>query len=411
MTAPAGRVAEQAARASFGRLVAFLSARSRDVAGAEDALADALVLALERWPASGVPDNPDAWLLTVARRRIIDRARRVDRSDGLIHRLQLAREEAEAAMNDPSGFPDERLALLFVCAHPSIDASARTPLMLQTVLGLSAERIASAFLTSPAAMTKRLTRAKAKIQEAGIAFAIPCESDLGPRLDAVLAAIYAAYGLGWDDAFGTDGKRAGLAEEALWLGRLMEDLLPAEPETEGLLALMLFCEARRDARRDHEGAYVTIAAQDTALWSAELIEAAEEILRSAGARGRPGRYQLEAAIQAVHAARRTTGTVDWSAILMLYEGLVSVAPTIGAHVGRAAALSEAGCLEAALQALDALEAAMVETYQPFWATRAHAMERLGRPAEAESDFARAAELSEDAAVRAYLLERRRRLAN
>lgn len=201
--------AERAARETFGRLVAFLAARSRDVAAAEDALADALVSALERWPDQGVPDNPEAWLLTVARRRAIDRGRRAARHIAAGERLSLAREEAEAATANPSGFPDDRLALLLVCAHPSIDLAVRTPLMLQTVLGLSADRIASAFLVTPAAMTKRLTRAKVKIAEAGVPFSLPGPDDLASRLDAVLAAIYAAFGLGWDDAPGGDRGTSG----------------------------------------------------------------------------------------------------------------------------------------------------------------------------------------------------------
>jgi RNA polymerase sigma-70 factor (ECF subfamily) len=297
VSAPVARAAERAARESFGRLVAYLAARSRDVAGAEDALADALVLALERWPKGGVPDNPDAWLLTVARRRLIDRSRRTGLDPGVSERLQLAQDEAEAVLSNPSGFPDERLALLFVCAHPSIDSASRTPLMLQTVLGLSADRIASAFLTSPAAMTKRLTRAKAKIGEAGVPFAIPDRAELAPRLEAVLAAIYAAYGLGWDDAFAS-GRRADLADEAIWLGRLVAQLLPGEPESKGLLALMLFCEARREARRDAGGGFVALGSQNAALWSSNLIEEAEDMLRRAAHAGRMGRYQLEAAIQA-----------------------------------------------------------------------------------------------------------------
>ena len=410
MTAPAARAAERAARESFGRLVAYLAARSRDVAGAEDALADALVLALERWPVEGVPDSPDAWLLTVARRRLIDRGRRVALDPGVLERLQLAQEEAEAAVRHAAGFPDERLALLFVCAHPSIEPASRTPLMLQAVLGLSADRIASAFLTSPAAMTKRLTRAKAKIQAAGVTFSVPDPAELAPRLEAVLAAIYAAYGLGWDDAFG-GGRRADLVEEAIWLGRLVAQLLPDEPEAEGLLALMLFSEARREARRDAAGAYVPLLLQDASSWSSTLIEEAQDVLRRAASARRIGRYQLEAAIQSVHVERRHSGVVDWTAILLLYEGLTALNPTLGVLVGRAAALCEAGHPDAALAALNEIEPSRVEAYQPFWATRAHVLGRLGQVVEATAAYGRAAGLCEDPAVRAYLLDRRLSLAS
>ncbi len=406
--------AEQAARNSFGRLVAYLAARSLDVAGAEDALADALVSALERWPTAGIPDNPDAWLLTVARRRLIDRARHAGLAGGVADRLQLAQDEAEAAVIDASGFPDERLALLFVCAHPAIEPSSRTPLMLQIVLGFTADRIASAFLVSPPAMTKRLTRAKAKIRDAGIAFTLPDRDVLASRLKAVLAAIYAAYGLGWDDAFASDHKRVGLAEEAIFLGHLVVELLPGEPESEGLLALMMFCEARRDARRaadGADGAYVPIGEQKTASWSQALIDQAEEVLRRAATKGRMGRYQLEAAIQAVHIQRRVTNAVDWTAIVLLYEGLAALSPTLGATVGLAAARCEAGNPQEALTILDAVARDRIEMYQPFWATRAHTLQKLGRIADAADDFAIAAGLSEDVAVRTYLLDRRKRLSN
>jgi len=403
MSAPAAQAAERAARESFGRLIAYLSARSGDVAGAEDALGEALLLALERWHLEGVPAKPEAWLLTVARRRLIDRARRASIAGGAAERLQLAHEEAMAEAETEAAFPDKRLELLCACAHPSIDPAARTPLMLQTVFGLSGDRIASAFLTSPSSMTKRLTRAKAKIREAGVAFQVPSPDQLQDRLESVLAAIYAAYGLGWDAAFGSGGKDVGLAEEAIWLGRLVVGLVSNEPEPKGLLALMLFSEARRGARRSPTGAFVPVGLQDVSLWSSEMIDEAEALLQEASRAGRMGRYQLEAAIQAVHSVRRHRGHTDWHSILVLYEGLTCLSRSLGARVGRAAALYESGRPEEALTELDEIEAAMVTVYQPFWATRAHILEALNRPEEANSAFARAAGLSEDTAVRSYLL--------
>ena len=217
----ARRAVERAARDSYGRLVAFLAARSRDVAAAEDALGDAFRAALEAWPRTGIPTRPEAWLLTAARRRLIDRTRHAGVHDAALPTLLAAADEAEDAATGDSIFPDERLALLFVCAHPAIDAAARTPLMLQVVLGLDAARIASAFLVQPGAMSRRLVRAKAKIRDAGIRFALPDAGDLPDRLDAVLGAIYAAYGSGWDDVAGADPRRRGLAAEAIDLGRLL----------------------------------------------------------------------------------------------------------------------------------------------------------------------------------------------
>ena len=400
----AGQAAELAARASYGRLLAYLAARWRDVARAEDALGDALLAALETWPRTGVPDNPVAWLLTAARRRLVDGARHAGVAAAAEADLKIMLDERADA--SPAAFPDERLALLFVCAHPAIDEAARTPLMLQTVLGLDAARIASAFLVAPATMSQRLVRVKAKIREAGIRFEIPAPGELTARLDAVLEAIYAAYGSGWEDVAGADPRRHGLAEEAIWLGRLVARLRPDEPEAQGLLALMLHCEARRAARRDAAGAYVPLGFQDLRRWSRPMIEEAEEVLAGAARLKAAGRFQLEAAIQSVHAQRVRTGETDWEAVTLLYEGLLRHAPTMGARVAHAAALGEARDAEAGLAALDAIPPDEVATYQPYWALRGHVLKALGRAAEAGEAYDRAIGLSEDPAVRAFLLGRR-----
>ena len=400
----AGQAAELAARASYGRLLAYLAARWRDVARAEDALGDALLAALETWPRTGVPDNPVAWLLTAARRRLVDGARHAGVAAAAEADLKVMLDERADA--SPAAFPDERLALLFVCAHPAIDEAARTPLMLQTVLGLDAARIASAFLVAPATMSQRLVRVKAKIREAGIHFEIPAPGELAARLDAVLEAIYAAYGSGWEDVAGADPRRHGLAEEAIWLGRLVARLRPDEPEAQGLLALMLHCEARRAARRDAAGAYVPLGFQDLRRWSRPMIEEAEEVLAGAARLKAAGRFQLEAAIQSVHAQRVRTGETDWEAVTLLYEGLLRHAPTMGARVAHAAALGEARDAEAGLAALDAIPSDEVATYQPYWALRGHVLKALGRAAEAGEAYERAIGLSEDPAVRAFLLGRR-----
>jgi len=399
-----GQAAELAARASYGRLLAYLAARWRDVARAEDALGDALLAALETWPRTGVPDKPEAWLLTAARRRLVDGARHAGVAAAAEADLKVMLDERADA--SPAALPDERLALLFVCAHPAIDEAARTPLMLQTVLGLDAARIASAFLVAPATMSQRLVRVKAKIREAGIRFEIPAPGELAARLDAVLEAIYAAYGSGWEDVAGSDPRRRGLAEEAIWLGQLVARLLPDEPEAQGLLALMLYCEARRAARRDAAGAYVPLGFQDLRRWSRPMIEEAEEVLAGAARLKAAGRFQLEAAIQSVHAQRVRTGETDWEAVTLLYEGLLRHAPTMGARVAHAAALGEARDAEAGLAALDAIPPDEVATYQPYWALRGHVLKALGRAAEAGEAYDRAIGLSEDPAVRAFLLGRR-----
>ena len=398
----ARRAAELAARASYGRLVAYLAARARDVAAAEDALGDAFAAALETWPRAGVPDNPDAWLLVAARRRLLDRARHGGVEAAAAATLRLAAETADVNSSRESIFPDERLELLFVCAHPAIDEAARTPLMLQAVLGLDAARIASAFLVAPAAMSQRLVRVKAKIRDAGIGFDVPGPDELPERLRSVLDAVYAAYGTGWEDVAGADPRSRGLAEEAIWLGRLVVGLLPSEPEAAGLLALMLYCEARRPARRDARGAYVPLTRQDVTLWSLSMIEDAERLLADASRSKRPGRFQLEAAIQSVHAQRATTGHTDWEAIALLYEGLLRLSPTVGARVAQAAALAEARGAGDSLAALDSIPSEVVDAYQPYWALRAHLLRSLGQHDQARDAYVRAIGLSEDPAVREFL---------
>jgi RNA polymerase sigma-70 factor (ECF subfamily) len=255
-------------------------------------------------------------------------------------------------------------------------------------------------------MSQRLVRVKAKIREAGIRFEMPAPGELAARLDAVLEAIYAAYGSGWEGVAGSDPRRRGLAEEAIWLGRLVARLLPDEPEAQGLLALMLYCEARRAARRNAAGAYVPLGFQDLRRWSRPMIEEAEEVLAGAARLKAAGRFQLEAAIQSVHAQRVRTGETDWEAVTLLYEGLLRHAPTIGARVAHAAALGEARDAEAGLAALDAIPPDQVATYQPYWALRGHVLKALGRAAEAGQAYERAIGLSEDPAVRAFLLGRR-----
>jgi RNA polymerase sigma-70 factor (ECF subfamily) len=397
----AAQAAERAARLAYGRLVAILAAGTRDVAAAEDALAEAFHAALRRWPEAGVPDNPEAWLLTAARRQHGHARRHAQVRAAAEPTLRLLLEEEAPEMAE---IPDRRLQLLMVCAHPAIAPEAQAPLMLQTVLGLDAGRIAACFLTAPATMAQRLVRAKARIRDAGIGFDLPGPAELPPRLEAVMSAIYAAYGTGWADlvADGTGGQ--GLAEEAIWLARLLVALLPEAPEPKGLLALMLYAESRRSARRDAAGGFVPLSAQDPFRWSRPLLAEAEAVLRAAARAATLGRFQIEAAIQSVHVEARLTGADRSAALLGLYDLLARLSPTAGVLVARAAAMAEAGQPQAALRELDAL-AGPLGQYQPWWATRAHVLARLGEGEAARKARSRAAGLTEDPAVRAWLLNR------
>lgn len=399
--AEASAAVEAVARASYSKLISFLSARSGDVAGAEDALADAFVAALRTWPTGGIPSKPEAWLLHAARRRLIDRQRQARTHEANVPGLVSLLAEAEA-LSTASAFPDRRLELLFVCAHPALDARVHTPLMLQVVLGLDAAAIAGAFLTPASTMGQRLSRAKAKIRDTRIAFEVPTGAELERRLSAVLQAIYAAYGHGWEGIDGADAERVGLAEEALFLARLLVERLPEQPEALGLLALLEHCEARRAARRSDGGEYVPMSEQDTRLWNTARLAEAERLLGAAARLGRPGRFQLEAAVQSAHVERCSGGRADWAAIALLYEGLVKLAPTFGALVGRAAAVAAARGPREGLVLLDAIPAEAVEHYQPYWATRAHLEQRLGRPREARAAFDVALRLTQDPAVRRFL---------
>ena len=334
----AHRAAEAIARGSYGKLVAYLAARTRDVAAAEDALSDAFAAALTEWPRSGCPQRPEAWLLTVARRKLIDGARRRATGERAVDDVRDI--VASIEPHDEAQIPDQRLALMFACTHPSIDIAIRAPLMLQTVLGLDAARIASAFLVSPATMGKRLVRAKEKIRGAGIPLRIPTREELPDRLDAVLAAIYAAYAEGWNDHAAADTPRRQLADEALFLGHILVELAFDEAEALGLLALMLHIEARRHARRDSAGQYVPFEQQDPARWDAGMIAAAEVLLRRAAEFHAPGRYQVEAALQSAHAHRRRSGADNWRDVVRLYDALLQFAPSPVVDINRALAIAE-----------------------------------------------------------------------
>ena len=416
---PAARSAGVAARDSYGRLLALLAASTSDLAAAEDALADAFERALRTWPSQGVPARPDAWLLTVARNRLRDqwKSARAQRTVPLD-----AASDVLASFDDVDvdSIPDRRLELMLACAHPEIDRAVRTPLMLNTVLGFTAEQVGRAFSVSPSTMATRLVRAKKRIKAVGIPFRLPDRADLTARMTSVLEAVYGAYVIDW--ATGPQARQ--LPSEALHLAEVLTTLVPGDPEARGLAALIELSAARAPARTDASGRFVPLAEQDPALWDQRLISRAHEHLRAAHARGQLGRFQLEAAIQAVHCARNhgaanheaanhgaggPDDTTDWPTLLTLHRILHAVAPSLGSGVALAAVTAEVAGPPAGLAALDALLAEAgppARLFQPARAVRAHLLDRLGRNREAAAAYESAISLTHDAAERQYLEHRR-----
>jgi RNA polymerase sigma-70 factor (ECF subfamily) len=403
--AAARETAERAARASYGRLVAVLASRTRDVALAEDALADAFERALRTWPESGVPESPEGWLLTVARHRQSDvlGSAAWRRSDALPEDGALGLASSPLDDHDPEDIPDKRLELLFACAHPAIDPAVRTPLMLQVVLGFDAAQVAEAFALPAPTMAQRLVRAKRRIRDTGIPFAVPDRSQMPARLEPVLEAIYGCFAIDWRGS-SAPTVRESMAGEAQYLAVTLAELLRDEPETWALAALVTLSLARVRTRPGE--AFVPLDDQDPAQWSTALIaEGNDHLRRAASARAEDravGRFELEAAIQSVHCARAATGAVDWPALRTLYRALVAVSPTLGAQVALAAATSKVAGPAAGLAELDAIDDPAAGRFQPAWATRAALLAEIGDGSAAVAAYVKAISLTTDTRTRAWL---------
>ncbi|MEU6284200.1 RNA polymerase sigma factor [Streptomyces sp. NPDC047028] len=384
-------------RAEYGRAVSVLVRFLGDIDLAEEAVQDAFTTAVRTWPDTGVPPSPAGWIITTARNRAIDRLRREATRDA---------RHAEAALLHTPGAPpeegpvrDDRLRLIFTCCHPALAPQARVALTLRLLGGLSTERIARAFLVPEPTLAQRLVRAKAKIRDAGIPYRVPRDADLPDRLAGVLAVVYLVFNEGY-------GGDPALCEEALRLGRLLAELMPDEPEVTGLLALMLLTEARRPARYGADGVLVPLPEQDRGRWDREHIAEGQELVRRCLRRDRPGPYQIQAAINAVHSDAPTAAATDWGQILRLYDQLTAVAPSPVVALNRAVAVAEVTGPGPALDLVDALD---LDGYHVLHAVRADLLRRLDRRTESAKEYARAAELADSDAERGYLQRRLREL--